>query len=337
MILIVLVCLLVCGGAVWLVYQNVVAANNIVRKDRFEFYIHTGTDYGEVLAMLEDSVVKDITSFDWLATKMNYPSHVYPGRYVLQAPMSNRELIVRLRSGKQEPVKVVFNKFRTKEDFAGHVAENLEFDSLQLLRMLEDREYLESIGWNSYNIMGLFIPNTYEFYWNTSADKFMERMIREYDAFWTDARKEKAVQKGLGPKTATILASIVEEESQMKSERPTIAGLYLNRLNKGMKLQADPTVKFALGDFEIRRVLAKDLKTESPYNTYLNIGLPPGPICIPSINSIEAVLNAEEHNYLYMCAKVDAPGYHAFARTHSQHVANAVKFQAWLNEREIYR
>lgn len=337
MIVIVVLCLAIGGGAAWLVYEKLIASNNIARTERFELYIHTGTEYEEVLTMLKDSVVKDISSFEWLARQMNYPSHIYPGRYVIEPPMSNRELIRVLRSGKQNPVKVTFNKFRTKEEFAGHIAGYLEVDSAVLLSLLKNQEYLEGMRWDTHNVMALFIPNTYEFYWNTTSFKFLERMQREYDAFWTEERQALALAQGLNPKQVSALASIVEEESQMKSERPTIAGLYLNRLKRGMKLQADPTVKFALGDFEIRRVLTADLKTESPYNTYLHEGLPPGPICIPSINAIESVLKPQTHNYLYMCAKADAPGYHAFATTHAQHVQNATQFQAWLNEQQIYR
>lgn len=325
------------GIAGWLLYSHYVKANNIARKQPFEFFIHTGTDYETVVDMLEDSVVKDIESFKWLADKMNYPARVYPGRYIIQPPMSNRELITLLRSGQQVPIRLVTSKYRTKPELVSYVSKMLEADSSKLMRLLDDEEYLSRWDLNPDNVMCLFIPNTYEFYWNTDENKFIERMHIEFDKFWNDTRRAKAAQLGLKPEEVIILASIVEEESQQKSERPTIAGLYLNRLRKGMKLQADPTVKFALQNFGIRRVLRADTQFDSPYNTYMHEGLPPGPICTPSVNAIESVLNAEKHEYLFMCAKVDAPGFHAFAKTNKQHMENARKFQQWLNEQNIYR
>lgn len=334
---VVLVGLLVAGIGGYMAYDRLIGRNNIASDQPFEFYIPTGSTYTDVLTMLEDSVVKDIESFEWLADRMNLSSHIYPGRYIIQPPMNNRKLITLLRSGKQVPVKLVMNKFRRKADIAGYVSKILEVDSAELDGLLHDTLYLADLNRTPDNITTWFIPNTYELYWDTDAREFMSRMQREYNNFWTESRKAQAKAQGLTPDGAIILASIVEEESQQQTERPTIAGLYLNRLHKGMKLEADPTVKFALQRFEIRRVLKADLLVQSPYNTYMNVGLPPGPICTPSINSINAVLNAEKHDYIFMCAKVDAPGYHAFAKTHSQHIENARKFQKWLNQQQIYR
>lgn len=333
----VLIGLVLAGVAGYLVYDRFVGRNNIASEQPFELYIPTGSSYEDVLHIMEDSVVRDMESFKWLADIMNYPSHVYPGRYIIQPPMTNRSLIRLLRSGKQVPVKLVMNKFRIKTEIAGFVSKVLEADSAVLDSLLHDPEYLSDINRTPDNIMTWFVPNTYEFYWNTDSETFIKRMQREYDTFWNENRKAKAAAKGLTPDEVMVLASIVEEESQQHQERPTIAGLYLNRLNRGMRLEADPTVKYALQKFEIRRVLKVDLQHQSPYNTYLNTGLPPGPICTPSINAIEAVLNAEKHDYLFMCAKVDAPGYHAFAKTLAQHNENARKFQKWLNQQQIYR
>lgn len=313
--------------------------NITVTGDDIYLYIPTNSDYESVKAILSDrKLLKDESSFDLLATKMNYPAHVYPGRYELKDGMSNRSLILKLRSGKQSPIRLTLNKVRSIDEIAELASSKLELDKAEFLKLTANPEQVGFLeGFDQHNIMSLFIPDTYEFFWNTDAEAFLKRMSKEYKNYWTDNRRSAAKSQGLSPDEAITLASIVEEESNKSDERPIIAGLYLNRLNRGMLLQADPTVRFALGDFEVRRILTKHLETDSPYNTYLYKGLPPGPICTPSKNSIEAVLSPKEHNYLYMCAKADFSGYHEFASSLTQHLKNARKFQNALNENKIYR
>jgi len=251
--------------------------------------------------------------------------------------MNNNELINMLRSGNQAPVNIVLHNIRTKPELASVVQEKLEADSLAVIRLLNNSSYLEDYGLDTETVRAIFIPNTYEFYWNTSAKQFFERMYQEYQKFWTEKKIEKAKKIDLSRLEVITLASIVEEETIKNDERPTIAGVYMNRLRKGMPLQADPTVRYALQDFTIKRILKKHLVIDSPYNTYKNKGLPPGPINMPSIPSINAVLHYEKHDYLFFCAKDDFSGYHAFAKTHAEHVRNARKYQKALNKRKIWR
>lgn len=334
---------LVVGGGLAIVfgwqYYKKIYHNNLQGKagQQHELFIATGSDYSQLLDNLTDGHLINKDNFDWVAQQMSLPERINPGRYVFTAPMSNYDLVALLRSGKQTPLKLTTRKARNKEDIAGWVSQKIEADSLSILELLNNDQKLNELGLNSTNVLAIFIPNTFEFYWNTSAEKFLERMKKEYDAFWTEARTSQASAKGLTPIQAIILASIVEEESEIKAERPTIAGLYLNRINTNMKLQADPTVKFATQNFGARRVLYSDLEYNSPYNTYVYAGLPPGPICTPSINAIEAVLNAEKHDYYYMCAKPNNELGHAFAKTNAQHAENARKYRNWLNQRGIYR
>jgi len=303
--------------------------------DRY-LYVPTGSDFNQLLTILSDKkIVHNIEDFHWVAIQMKLSDHVYAGRYRLERGMSNYDLVKLLRSGKQEPVKLVINKFRLKEDFAGFISHKLEVDSTALINLLDDDEHMQPFGFDSQNSMTLFIPNTYEFYWNTNATKFLERMKKEYDRFWTEERKNKATKLGLTPMEIYTLASIVEEETNYNPEKSRIAGVYLNRIRDNMKLQADPTVKFALKDFSLTRVLNIHAAFPSSYNTYLHVGLPPGPICIPSIPTIDAVLNAEENEYFYFCANPDKPGTHVFAKTYQQHQLNALRYQKWLNQRGV--
>ena len=231
---------------------------------------------------------------------------------------------------------MTFIKFTTKEVFAGKVARQIEADSAEIVELLNNSTYLESINFNSLTWQALLIPNTHEFYWNTSARQFMDRIVKEYDVFWNASRTEQAAKAGLSKIEVAILASIIQRETTMNDEKPTIAGVYLNRLKRGMRLEADTTLISALGDFSIKRVLDVHRKIDSPYNTYKHAGLPPGPICTPTIQSLEAVLNAEKHKYLFFCAKEDFSGYHNFAKTYAQHRVNARKFQRELNKRRIW-
>ncbi|MBK5285206.1 MAG: endolytic transglycosylase MltG [Bacteroidia bacterium] len=332
------ICLLLLIGSVSAFLFYVFLTPNISLKQRENpfIYITTGSRYENVLLALDTTVViKSQFTFRTVSKLMKYPSHIRAGRYKIYSGMDNFALIKLLRSGLQSPVDLVFNTIRTKEQFTEKISEQIEAGKDSLDYLLSDKKTLSSIHLDSNSAITLFIPNTYEFFWNTSALAFLERMEKENEKFWTKERVMKASQTGLSKTQVSILASIVEQETQRNDEKPLIAGVYINRLKKNMKLEADPTLVFALGDFSIRRVLAEHKKINSPYNTYKNTGLPPGPICIPSIASIDAVLNRISHNYLYFCAKDDLSGSHAFASSYQQHMVNARRFHAALNRRGI--
>ena len=292
-------------------------------------YIPTGADYQYVKNEITSlKVLKSKKAFDWLARKTNYDKNVHPGRYVLTNGMTNQQLINMLRMGHQTPVKIVFNNMRTVEQLAGRISEQIEADSASIIEAINNNPDIDATT---------FIPNTYEFYWNTDADAFVDKMFNEYKVFWNESRLQKAKNKKLTQKEVSILASIVDKETTKTSEMPRIAGVYINRLNRHWPLQADPTLVFALGDFNIRRVLDVHKNIDSPYNTYKYAGLPPGPICIPSIAAIDAVLNAEKHNYFYFCAKDDLSGYHVFAKNITEHNNNAERYRRALNKNKIYK
>jgi UPF0755 protein len=242
-----------------------------------------------------------------------------------------------LKLGLQKPLKLTFNNIRTPQQLAGRISQQIEADSLSILALLTSDHVASSYGFDKTTIIAMCVPNTYEFYWNTNAKGFLDKMQKEYERFWNDERKSKAFKLGLTKVEISTLASIVEEETRFNIEKPKVAGVYINRLNKGIPLQADPTVKFAVGDFALRRILTKHLEIDSPYNTYKFRGLPPGPIRCPSISSIDAVLNAEKHSYLYFCAKADFSGYHDFAKTLTEHNRNAEAYRRALNKERIYR
>jgi UPF0755 protein len=301
-------------------------------------YIDDKKDYNHLLSQLKSTVpVKNINLFKQLASFMKYPENVKTGRYEVTPKTTYLEAVRMLRNGQQSPVKLTFNNIRLKKDFAEKIGSQLMFDSDILLNRLNNPVVTASFGFDTTTIMTMFIPDTYEIYWNVPVDKFMERMKKEYDRFWSGERRAKAEAIPLSPVEVSILASIVEEETLSKSEFPVVAGLYLNRLRKRMLLQADPTVKFAIGDVTLKRILNRHLQVESPYNTYKNQGLPPGPIRLPSIAVIDGVLNYKEHSYLYMCAKEDFSGAHNFAVTLSEHNRNARKYQDALNRNHIIR
>lgn len=309
-----------------------------VKRENPYIFITTGSTVKDVTACLDTTVMfKRKLSFRIASRLMNYGKRIYPGRYKIHSAMTNMELLKMLRSGNQSKVNLVFNSLRTKEQLAERIGQQIEVSADSLLYLMDDEKFISGYDVNANTLMTLFIPNTYEFFWNTSGVQFFKRMKAEHDKFWTEERKQKATEIGLEPAEVTILASIVEQETRRNDEKPTIAGVYLNRLKKNMLLQADPTLVYALGDFTIRRVLNTHKRIDSPYNTYLHPGLPPGPICIPSIASVDAVLNHLPHNYLYFCAREDFSGYHAFAATHKQHMVNAARFQKALNRRGILR
>jgi len=293
--------------------------------------IPTNSSFEEVVAILKDKkLIKKESAFKWVADYMKYPrSSMRSGRFEIQPGWSNYELIRHLRGGKQSPVKVVFNHAWTVDNVAAKVATFIEPDSAEIATLFHDEAYLQELGFNSTDLMTLFIPNTYEFFWNTSPQKFMERMVAEQKKFWTkNNRAQKAKELGLSPLQVYTLASIVERETHQNPEKSRVAGVYYNRLNtKGWKLEADPTVKFATGDFGLKRILNKHLEIDSPYNTYRNPGLPPGPISMASISSIDAVLNVEDHKYMFFCARGDGSGFHNFAKSLAQHNANAAKYR----------
>ncbi|HKL40356.1 MAG TPA: endolytic transglycosylase MltG, partial [Cryomorphaceae bacterium] len=275
-----------------------------------------------------------------LMEKKNYQGDlVVPGKYTLRADMGLNELIDHLRAGNgEEEVQVTFNSARKLSELAGKVSVNIEADSAMIAERLADPEVAAKYGFNSDTFISMFFPDTYRMEWDTDADEFIERMAAEYKRFWTAERIQKATNYGLSQSEVSTLASIVQAEQQVHpDERKVIAGLYLNRLRKGMRLQSDPTVVYAVGDFSINRVLTKHLSTPSPYNTYIHVGLPPGPINLPSKQSVDAVLNADENRYIFMCAKADFSGYHAFATSLSEHNRNARAFQQALNDRKIYK
>lgn len=299
-------------------------------------YIHTNDTYEDVLHRIkQEKIVNAPDLFDYAAKMMKYPESVKAGRYKLTPGMNNRQLIGNLRGGFQDAVKLRFANIRLKENLAGLLGKNFEADSAQFSTILNNEAVAEKYGFTPENFFSMFIPNTYDIYWNTSPDKVIERLNDEYKKFWTEERKEKAQKQNLTPIEVSILASIVRGEALHNDEMPLIAELYLNRLKKGMLLQADPTVIFANNDFTIRRVLNKHLTIDNPYNTYRFKGLPPGPITMAPIVAIDAVLNPADHDYIYMCAKEDFSGYHAFATTVSEHLVNARKFQRALDERNI--
>lgn len=301
-------------------------------------YIRSGSSYDKVVAQLDSVLhIKNPKLFDWIAKRKNYPSFVKPGRYVIDSDMGYPKLINLLRSGKQKPVNVTFNNVRTLNQLAGKIGGRIEADSAELIKFLLNESNYASDGFNKETVIAVYIPNTYQMYWNTGAKEFYLRMLREYKSFWSGKRLALAKEEGLDPKEVAILASIVDDEVAKKDEKPRIAGVYLNRLKKGMPLQACPTIKFALNDFTITRVLKKYLLIESPYNTYKYRGLPPGPVGCPSIEGLEAVLNAEKHDYFYFAAKADFSGYHNFSRTLNEHNRYAALYQKELNRRKIFK
>ena len=312
--------------------------DNHSSKKEHVFYIHTGDSYSKVLKSLkEQHIIKDMESFKLVSSKLKYEERIKPGRYLIDNNTGNLQLIRKLRAGAQDPVKITFNNIQNKEQLAKRIAAQIEATETELLTEFNNQQFLDSLQLTEDNFPTIFLANTYEFYWNTSSREFISRMLKEYNKFWTEKRKAKAQAIGLTPTEVIILASIVQKESTKYDEYPIISGVYLNRLKIGMPLQADPTVLHALKKLGIsRRVLHADLKIQSPYNTYINKGLPPGPICLPELKSIDETLNAEEHNYLYFCAREDFSGYSNFAESWEQHLENARKYQKALNERNIH-
>jgi UPF0755 protein len=328
--------LVLAGTAVAFWGYRVIFANNISPQTVTYLYIKTGSTYGQVVDLLEkENIVINLETFKWVAKWKKYPQKVKSGRYAVKRGMSNNDLVNMLRSGRQEAVDFTFNNIRTKEQFAKRAAQQLELNENDLLNLLNDNSFLSSFHLNTQTALIIFIPNTYKLWWNIPADEFIKKMQREYEKFWTKERIQKASDMNLSPVEVSILAAIVEEENHRRDEQARIAGVYMNRLKKGMPLQACPTVKFALQDFGRKRLLYADLEIDSPYNTYKYTGLPPGIIRIPSQECIDNVLNYEHHNYIFMCAKEDFSGYHHFSVTNAEHEAYAKKYHQVLNNNRI--
>ena len=312
---------------------------NVYLGDKQEdfIYVKTGSNLNDVVQMLsERGIILNSNTFKFVAQIRQYDdTQIKPGKYKIKANMGNLQLIGLLKSGQQTPVKVVLSNARTKEQLAGIISRKIEADSLSLLELMNESEFLYQFGFNPENVIGMFLPNTYEFYWNTTAKDFFVKMEKEYRKFWTETRIRQAHQMNLTQGEVVTLASIVEKETNYNPEKKTIAGVYLNRIKINMPLQADPTVVFAVGDFTIKRITSEHTSIDNSYNTYKNLGLPPGPICMPGKSSIDAVLNAQNHKFIYFCAKEDFSGAHNFATNFDEHQKNARKYQKALNARAI--
>jgi len=302
-------------------------------KDSVYFFIRTGSQYSQVYMDFKKSGwLKYDRGFDWVAKRKEYPANIKPGRYLLLKGMSNSKIVDILRSGRQAEVNLVFNSTRYFDRLAGVISKQIEADSTSLINAFHDTLVMCSFGFTPDQWRAMFIPNTYRFLWNTNKEQFLERMSLEFKAFWNPARESRLKEIGLDKFQLMSLAAIVQEETFKPEDMPIVAGVYMNRIKRGIKLQADPTIIYALGDYSIKRVLHTHLTVDSRYNTYKYAGLPPGPIRIPSVQAIDACLNYQRHDYLYFCAKEDFSGYSVFARSYSEHQANARKYHRALDK-----
>ncbi len=302
-----------------------------------ELFVSRHTDYNALLDSLKPNI-KHHLAFDIYAERLNLKESFKVGHYVVKDGMNVIEIVRMLKLGLQTPVNVTMNNVKIPAQLAGKLATQLEADSVELVKVFTDKALAKKMGFESpLTMFSIFLPNTYEFYWTVKPEEFVERMYKEYKRFWEGARDEKRTRTGLNRVEVVTLASIVYEETRKVDEMPRVAGVYMNRLRTGMPLQADPTIKYAMQNFGLRRILKSYLKYDSPYNTYINKGLPPSPICMPSIQAIDAVLNFEKHDYLFFCARPTFDGYHNFAKNYSQHLANARAYQAELNKRKIMK
>ncbi|WP_298903444.1 endolytic transglycosylase MltG [uncultured Psychroserpens sp.] len=318
-------------------YLRIMGPNVPEKLENTSVIIPANSSFNDVVDILyKNNQIIDTVSFREVSEMMNYKKSIMrSGRYKIKPSWSNRSLISHLRAGKQETVNLVLTHGWLLSDVAGKAARFIESDSTDLLNLFQNEDYITKFGYTNETLMSLFIPNTYEFYWNTNEKDFFERMIKEHKRFWNaNNRLAKAQKIGLTPEEVYTLASIVEREISKDEEKKRVAGLYLNRMRIGMKLDADPTAKFATRDFRATRILYKHIRFDSPYNTYLHKGLPPGPISMASIKSIDAVLDSEKHNFFYMCVKPEDPGYHVFAETITEHHRNARKYHRWLDSIE---
>ncbi len=329
------------GAFAWYVYKTAFSGNTAFNNKEAHVYIPTNASINDVVAELEP-LLKDTESFYAVADQKKYSSNVKAGHFIITKGMTNNDIINVLRS-RNIPINIKFNNQERLEDLAGHISKQIEADSISLLESMRDPQFLKEIGLNKETALSLYIPNTYEFYWNSSAETFRNRMKKEYERFWNETRVQKAKKLNLSKEQVISLASIVQKETAKVDERPKVAGVYINRLKAGMLLQADPTVIYALkresGDYDqiIKRVLYADLELDSPYNTYKYAGVPPGPITMPDISSIDAVLNPENHDYYYFVADVTNFGYHKFAKSLAQHNVNKAEYVRWVNKQGLNR
>lgn len=332
--LIAFICAVTASAFVW----TVALRPNVDNESEKAIIIPTGSSFDELSDILNSSgVMKNHSSFVLTARLKRFERAIKPGYYILRSGMSNNQVINTIRSGRQTPVNVTFNNIRTLGELAGKIGGQIEADSSSIIKFLSDESNYADEGFSRETVISVFIPDTYQFYWTTDAAALFGRMLREYNSFWNDERKAAAAAIKLSPVEVSILASIVDDEVMKEAEKPAIAGVYLNRLRAGMHLGACPTIKFALNDFTIRRVLYEHLTIDSPYNTYKYTGLPPGPVRCPTKSGLEAVLNAEDHDYFYFEAKADFSQTHHFSRTLAEHNRYADEYQRELNRRRIYR
>lgn len=329
------------GGVGGIYFYKIFYESNTLFNEEYVFVkIPTNSTENQLL----DSIgkhVKDLSKFSKAANYKDYFSNIKPGRYKLENGFNNNQIINSLRSN-NVPIKITYNNIETFDQLIKRISERIEADSLSLSNVFYEEKFLNDLGLDSESVFSLFIPNTYEFFWNTSAIQFRERILKEFDRFWNDSRIEKSKKVNLNPIEVMTLASIVQKETPKVDERPTIAGVYLNRLERNMKLQADPTVVYTIKkrdgfDTKIRRVLYNDLRIKSPYNTYVYRGLPPAPIVTPDISAIEAVLNPQKHSFIYFVADVSNPGYHLFSRTNAEHNRKKRQYTNWLKKNRIRR
>ncbi len=333
--------LIVLGIFSYNIYNYIFSANTSFENKTSTVYVPTGASYAVVLDSLKP-LLKDLSAFDIVAQKKDYSQNVRAGKYILEKNMNNNQIVNELRSG-NTPVRVIYNNQERLENLAGRIATQIEADSVSLLQAMKDEEFLKQNNFNAATALAMYIPNQYEFFWNTSAEQFRERMLKEYHRFWTPERLSKAKEINLTPNEVTGIASIVQKETAKVDERAKVAGVYMNRYKNGWKLDADPTVIYAIKkksqnfDTVIKRVLYKDLTIDSPYNTYLYKELPPGPIAMPDISSIDAVLNYEDHKYFFFVADVENFGYHKFAENLAQHNRNKQAYVRWINNQGVKR
>ena len=319
-------------------FSNIFLRPNAGSEAPYRIFVPAGSTADDLTdSLFTGEILKNHKSFLLSARIKHFSGTVKPGFYRIEAGMSNNKIINMFRSGRQVPVNVTFNNIRTLNELAGRVGAQIEADSSSIMAFLSDPENYSDDGFTYQTVISVFIPDTYEFYWTTDAKGFYRRMLKEYKSFWNDERLAAADAEGLDPVEVSTLASIIDDEASKNDEKPRIAGVYLNRLRLGIPLQSDPTIKFALNDFTIRRVLKQHLTVNSPYNTYSNRGLPPGPVRCPTRTAIDAVLNAEKHDFIYFVARSDFSGYHHFSRTLAEHNRYASAYQHELNKRKIYR
>ena len=331
----------VCGIWAYSIYNTIFSVNTAFENEKAFVFIPSDATFEDVVEELSP-LLKDVDAFKEVAKRKGYTTRVKGGHYVLTKGMNTNDIINAIRN-KSTPIKVAFNNQERIQNLAGRIARQIEADSLSLVNAMTDPDFLDANGFNMNTAMSMYIPDSYELYWNSTAEDFRERMLRFYKRFWNATRTQKANELGLTPQQVYTLAAIVQKETAKVDERPRVAGVYINRLKIGMKLDADPTVIYALKKknndwgLVVKRVLYKDLEIDSPYNTYRNTGLPPGPIFMPDVSAIDAVLNYEKHGYYYFVADVNNFGYHKFAKTLAQHNANSEAYRWWINKQGIRR